>query len=104
MREQLKSPYTIDNVTRMVDVVVYRNGRKTKETEWEETMVVDSWSELLILADSRYADKNIRVVKKSDWDKGEEIKEVVKLRCTVCGKPAEQCMGECDLDTFLGII
>ena len=96
-------PHTEGDVTRLAEVVVYRNGRRIESDVWDMTLFMDSWSDLLSLTAPQFTDKNVRVLKKSDWLKGKII-EPVRLTCRLCNQPIEKCMGECDIDTFLQLI
>ena len=98
-----QQPHTEGEETRLADVVVYLNGRKTDRENWDSTLLMDSWSDLLSLTAPELKDKYVRVIKRSDWLKGKKI-ETALLTCRNCGKPMEVCMGECDIDKFLELI
>ena len=98
-----QQPHTEGEETRLADVVVYLNGRKTDRENWDSTLLIDSWSDLLSLTAPELKDKYVRVIKKSNWLKGKRI-EPIRLTCRVCGKPMEVCMGDCDIDKFLELI
>lgn len=99
----IQQPHTEGEETRMADVVVYRNGRRIESDKWDTTLFMDSWSDLLSLTAPQFTDKNVRVIKKSDWLKGKYI-EPVRLTCRLCNQPIAICMGECDIDKFLELI
>ena len=99
----IQAPHTEGEETRLADVIVYCNGRRIESEEWESTLFIESSYDLLSLSEPQFTDKNIRVIKKSDWLKGKKI-EQISLTCKLCGQPMEKCMGECDIDTFLQLI
>ena len=99
----IQAPHTEGEETRLVDVVVYCNGRRIESDKWDTTLFMESWSDLLSLTAPQFIDKQVRVIKKSDWLKGKKI-EPVRLTCRLCNQPMEKCMGECDIDKFLELI
>lgn len=99
----IQAPHTENEETRIADVVVYYNGRRIESDEWEATLFMESSADLLTLTAPQFIDKNVRVIKKSDWLKGKKI-EPVRLTCRLCNQPIAKCMGECDIDTFLDLI
>lgn len=99
----IQAPHTEGEETRLADVVVYCNGKRIESDKWDTTLFMESWSDLLSLTAPQFIDKQVRVIKKSEWLKGKRI-EPVRLTCRLCNQPMEKCMGECDIDTFLELI
>lgn len=99
----MQAPHTEGDETRLTDVVIYHNGKRIESDSWDTFLFIESSSDLLSLTANQFIDKNVRVIKKSDWLKGKKI-EPVRLTCRLCKQPMEKCMGECDIDTFLELI
>jgi hypothetical protein len=97
-----KCPYTHGEETRLVDVIIYQNGKKILSEEWDDTLLIESSSDMSSLFGTEYASKRILVVKLRDWKRGRIVDITHTLKCFVCGKTT--CRGECDEDTFLGLI
>jgi hypothetical protein len=97
-----KVEYTLDEETRLVPIVVYKNGKKINSDEWDETVFIETPFDILVLSNNEFIDKKVLVVKASDWKRGKKVETKILLKCTVCGSP--NCRGECDEDRFLGLI
>lgn len=98
----LRHPYTIDEETRLITVIVYENGKRIDSEVWDEEMVIESAADMMSLTLPYYKDKKILIVKTSEWKRGRRVDIPKPLKCFVCGKLT--CRGECDEDTFLGLI
>jgi predicted dinucleotide-utilizing enzyme len=99
---KIRHPYTIGDMIRLVDVVVYENGKRIVSNHWDEELLVESAADMMILGSSAYKDKKIFVIKLSEWKRGVRVEIPKPFKCFVCGKLT--CRGDCDEDTFLGLI
>lgn len=99
---KLKHPYTINEETRLIDVNVYENGRKIVSETWDEELLIDSAADMMSMTLPYYKDKKILIVKQSEWKRGRRVDVPKPLKCFVCG--ILTCRGDCDEDTFLGLI
>jgi hypothetical protein len=99
---KLRHPHTIENETRLIDVVVYKDGKRVESNIWEEELTIDSAADMMALTLPYYKDKKILIIKMSEWKRGRRVEIPKPLKCFVCGKLT--CRGECDEDTFLGLI
>jgi hypothetical protein len=99
---KLRHPYTIDDESRLIEVNVYENGKRVISETWDEEIVIESAADMMTLTLPYYKDKKILIVKLSEWKRGRRVDIPKPLKCFVCGKLT--CRGECDEDTFLGLI
>jgi len=99
---KLFHPYTIDEETRLIGVVVYKDGKRIDSSVWEEEMLIENASDMMNLTLPYYKDKRILIIKHSEWKRGRRVDIPKPLKCFVCGKLT--CRGECDEDKFLGLI
>jgi hypothetical protein len=97
-----KTSYTIDDVTREINTIVYENGKRIVCDEWDEELLVESATDMMALYSPQMQDKKVLIVKLSEWKKGKKVEPRPVLKCFICGKMT--CRGECDEDTFLGLI
>jgi hypothetical protein len=97
-----KATYTIDEETREINTIVYENGKRIHSDEWDVELLIESATDMLALHSPQMQDKKVLIVKLSEWKKGKKVEPRVVLKCFLCGKMT--CRGECDEDTFLGLI
>lgn len=97
-----KVSYTIENETREIVAVVYENGKRIKSDEWDLDLLIETGSDMLSLTSPAFKDKKVLIVKLQEWKRGKLVEQPIALRCYLCGKMT--CKGECDEDTFLGLI
>jgi len=99
---KLSHPYTIDNESRLIEVVVYENQKRIISETWDGELVIESAADMMTITAPCYKDKKILIIKMSDWKRGRKVEIPKPMKCFVCGKLT--CRGECDEDTFLGLI
>lgn len=63
----MKAPYTIFNETRMIEVVVYENGKKTDLTTWDEELWVERGEDWYALMSPQLRNKKVRIVDRELW-------------------------------------
>lgn len=95
-------PYTVDEETRLVELVVYQYGKRVESYEWDDDLWIESATDMFSLASPQLKDKRVRIIDRKKWLKGKKVDPTPSLKCFVCGKPT--CRGECDEDRFLGLI
>lgn len=59
----LRAPYTLFNTTRMCPVVVYKNGVRSDDTEWDCELWVERGEDWYAL--SSLKDKRVRVIERT---------------------------------------
>jgi len=96
------TPYTCDEETRLVELVVYQQGKRIESYEWDEDLWIESATDMFALTSPQLSDKRVRIIDRKKWLKGKKVEQRTLLKCFVCGKPT--CRGECDEDRFLGLI
>lgn len=96
------APYTFGEDTRLVEIVVYKGGKRVELYEWDEDLWVESATDMYALMSAQLADKRVRIIDRKKWLKGKKVEPVALMKCFVCGKTT--CRGECDEDRFLELI
>lgn len=96
------TPYTFGDDTRLVELVVYQDGKRVELYEWDEDLWIESATDMFALMTPQLQNKRIRIIDRKKWLRGKKVEITAVLKCFVCGKPT--CRGECDEDRFLGLI
>jgi hypothetical protein len=63
----MKSPYTIFGETKMVEVVVYKDGKRINETTWETELWVERGEDYYAMMSPQLKGKNIRIIDRELW-------------------------------------
>ena len=58
----MQAPFTIFNETRMVPVVVYKDGQKTEDTTWEKELWVERGEDYYAMMNDEYKNKKVRII------------------------------------------
>lgn len=69
----MKTPYTKFKETRMIEVEVYKNGNKTEDTTWEDTLWIERGEDWYALGSPQLKNKRVLVVSREKWLRGKLV-------------------------------